>query len=124
MGCNPEIIADKYLNLVYKICLTKLYNVDKSSVADACQEVFLNYLKKEREFESEEHEKSWFIRTAINCCTNIYKKNKYRLRNEESADISEFNISVNNNFENPDDELYEILAVLAEKERFELSERY
>jgi RNA polymerase sigma-70 factor (ECF subfamily) len=127
--CNPETnhgtreahethekIVEKYLDLVYKICLTKLYNVDKSSVADACQEVFLNYLKENREFKNERHEKSWFIRTALNCCANFYKKNKRRLLYEESADISEFNISAGGGFESAEgDPLYNILSLLPEK---------
>jgi RNA polymerase sigma-70 factor (ECF subfamily) len=116
MGCNPEIIIEKYSDLVYKICMTKLYNFDRSSVADACQNVFLNYLKEKREFKNDEHEKAWFIRTAINCCTDIYRKDKRRFLNEENADISEINIAVSNDFESfEDDSLYEILALLPEK---------
>jgi len=119
MGCNPELIIEKYADLVYKICMTKLYNFDSSSVADACQNVFLNYLKEMREFKNDGHEKAWFIRTAINCCTDIYRKGKRRSMNEESADISEINISMNENFENLEDgKLYEILAILPEKIRY------
>jgi RNA polymerase sigma-70 factor (ECF subfamily) len=116
MDCNPEIIIERYADLVYKICMTKLYNFDRSSVADACQNVFLNYLKQTREFKSDEHEKAWFIRTAINCCTDIYRKDKRRAMNEESADISDISISVDGNFE--DDSLYEILAILPEKIKY------
>ena len=118
--CNPETIIEKYADLVYKICMTKLYHFDRSSVADACQNVFLNYLKEKREFKDEIHERSWFIRTAINCCTDIYRKDKRRLQNEESGDISEFNISMNDNsgnFHDLDDSLYEILALLPENIR-------
>ena len=93
MDCNPEIIIEKYADLVYKICMAKLYNFDRPSVADACQNVFLNYLKDKREFKDETHEKAWFIRTAINCCTDIYRINKRRFINEESADISDINIA-------------------------------
>lgn len=122
MGCNPEIMIEKYADLVYKICMTKLYNFDKSSIADACQNVFLNYLKDNREFKDETHEKAWFIRTAINCCTDIYRKGHRRQLNEESGDISEFNISVNENFNYSnhfeEDSLYEILALLPEKIRY------
>ena len=119
MDCSPELIIEKYADLVYKICMTKLYYFDRSSVADACQNVFLNYLKEPREFKNDEHEKAWFIRTAINCCTNIYKKNKYKVSNEESVDISEFNISVSGDFKNSEDDgLYEILALLPEKIRY------
>jgi RNA polymerase sigma-70 factor (ECF subfamily) len=116
MGCNPELIIEKYADLVYKICMTKLYNFDRTSVADACQNVFLNYLKEKRGFKDETHEKAWFIRTAINCCADIYRKGKRRQLSEESGDISEFNISVDANFE--DGGLYEILAVLPEKIRY------
>ena len=116
MGCNPELMIEKYADLVYKICMTKLYNFDRSSVEDACQNVFLNYIKDKRVFKDEAHEKAWFIRAAINCCTDIYRKEKRRLESEESRDISEFNIRADNNFE--DGELYEMLAVLPDKIRY------
>jgi RNA polymerase sigma-70 factor (ECF subfamily) len=118
MGCNPELIIEKYADLVYKICMSKLYNYDKSSVADACQNVFLNYLKDAREFKDEIHEKAWFIRTAINCCADIYRKDSRRKSNEESGDISEHNISVNEDFNYiEEDSLGEMLALLPEKIR-------
>jgi RNA polymerase sigma-70 factor (ECF subfamily) len=101
--------------------MNKLYSFDPSSVSDACQDVFLKYLKHvndKRGFKDEEHEKAWFIRTAINCCTDIYRKNKRRQSNEETADISEFDIAANENFEDfKDGSLYEILALLPEKIR-------
>ena len=100
LDCNPEtietdeMVVEKYADLVYKICMTKLHSFDRSSVADACQNVFLNYLKhvgdpKSRGFKDAAHERAWFIRAAINCCTDIYRKGKRRLSNEESADISD-----------------------------------
>ena len=114
-----EIIIEKYADLVYKICMTKLYNFDRASVADACQNVFLNYLRYKRRFKDETHERAWFIRTAINCCTDIYRKNKRRFESEESGDISEFNnISAGDNFEDPGGELYEMLELLPEKIRY------
>ena len=117
--CNPEIIAEKYGDLVYKICMTRLHSFDRSSVADACQTVFLNYMdytSTGRGFKDEGHERAWFIRASINCCTNIYKKGKYRSQNEESADISEITVSVDEDFEG--DSVYALLAVLPEKIRY------
>jgi RNA polymerase sigma-70 factor (ECF subfamily) len=120
-------IVEKYADLVYKICMTKLYNYHKSSVADACQNVFLNFLnhanrsKNGKIFKDEEHEKAFFIRTAINCCTDIYRKEKYQSSKEEDFDI--FEISENSSeigfYDNYDDgSLYDILSLLPEKIRY------
>lgn len=40
---------------------------------DAVQEVFVRLLKYQPEFENEEHEKAWFIRTTMNICKDILK---------------------------------------------------
>ena len=122
MDSNPdknkyyEYIVEKYSDLVYKICMTKLYNYNRSSVADACQNVFLNYFKSKPKFKNENHEKAWFIRISINCCTDIYRKQKYRDKQEENVDISEFDIYGRD--EDIDGSLYEILSVLPEKIKY------
>lgn len=40
---------------------------------DAAQEVFVRLLKYEPQFEAEDHEKAWFIRTTVNLCKDILK---------------------------------------------------
>jgi RNA polymerase sigma-70 factor, ECF subfamily len=45
------------------------------------QEVFLRYVKKKPVFESDEHEKAWFIRVTINCSKNLWK-NIFKHNNE------------------------------------------
>lgn len=39
------------------------------------QNVYIKYLEKKSEFESEEHEKAWFIRVCVNLCKTITQIN-------------------------------------------------
>lgn len=70
-----EIEADraieKYADTVRRICFIHLKNY--SDVEDVFQEVFLKYVLYDRSFESNEHEKAWLIRVAINCCKDVLK---------------------------------------------------
>lgn len=50
--------------MLFKICLVILGN--EQDVQDAIQETFLRYLKNMPKFQSEEHEKAWLIRVAVN----------------------------------------------------------
>ncbi len=48
--------------------------IDKySDTEDIFQTVFMKYLLSSNEFESDEHEKAWFIRVTINCCKDLLK---------------------------------------------------
>lgn len=49
------------------------YLKDMSEAEDVYQEVFLKLLEDTIVFESEEHEKAWLIRVAINLCKNRFK---------------------------------------------------
>lgn len=109
-------VVEKYADLIYKICMTKLYNYDKSSVADACQNVFLNFLKNKPKFKDDKHEKSWFIRTAINCCTDIYRKQKNKEQREENLDVSY--IIYDLDLASGENSVYEILSLLPEKIKY------
>jgi len=129
---NNNYIVEKYADLVYKICMTKLYNYNRSSVADACQNVFLNFLnfaqrsKGGKIFKDEEHEKAWFVRTSINCCADIYRKEKRRSSKEEDFDISDVSESsgfagVYDSYDNigcAEDSLYEILSLLPDNIKY------
>ena len=59
-------LFEKYADMIYRIGVS--YCSSGWMAEDVVQEVFIRYLKKEPQFESEEHEKAWFIRVAINCC--------------------------------------------------------
>ncbi|MBR2587991.1 MAG: sigma-70 family RNA polymerase sigma factor [Bacilli bacterium] len=61
---------EKYSDMVYRIALTRCAN--KENAEDIFQEVFLKFSEKMPKFESEEHEKAWFIRVTINLTKNLY----------------------------------------------------
>ncbi len=64
-----EIIR-KYFDTVYRLALSRTNNKD---LADEClQEVFLRYIKSDKEFESEEHIKAWLITVTINCTKSLF----------------------------------------------------
>lgn len=127
MEYNPNNninIVEKYSDLIYKICMTKLYNFDKSNISDACQDVFLKYFKNKPEFKDENHEKAWFIRISINCCTDIYRKQKNKISNEyheEDFDITQISYEFDEELDKFDEingSLYEILSFLPEKIKY------
>ncbi|MBO5955317.1 MAG: sigma-70 family RNA polymerase sigma factor [Clostridia bacterium] len=56
--------------MIYKLALSQTKNRD--SADDTVQEVFLRFLKSDKEFESDEHIKAWLIRVTVNCCHNVF----------------------------------------------------
>ncbi len=62
---------DKYSDTVKRICV--VYLKSHSDIEDIFQTVFMKYLLSSNEFESDEHEKAWFIRVTINCCKDLLK---------------------------------------------------
>ena len=62
-------MLDKYSNMVYRIALTRCRN--KENAEDVFQDVFIKFSEKLPKFESEEHEKAWFIRVTINFTKNM-----------------------------------------------------
>lgn len=67
--CVDEVI-EKYADMVYRLAFSRVKN--KNDADDIFQEVFLRYIKKEREFETEEHRKAWLIRVTINCSNSFF----------------------------------------------------
>ena len=65
----------KQYSLVYRVAFMQMKG--HADAEDVAQEVFLRLLKYAPEFENEEHEKAWFIRTAVNICKDI-QKSKWR----------------------------------------------
>lgn len=60
---------DRYADLVRRVCMIHLKN--HADTEDIFQTVFLKYVTGTTEFESEEHEKAWFIRVTINACKDL-----------------------------------------------------
>lgn len=54
-----------------RVCMIHLKN--HADTEDIFQTVFLKYVTGTTEFESEEHEKAWFIRVTINACKDLLR---------------------------------------------------
>lgn len=70
---TSDVVTDaveKYSDMVRRICFMHLKN--RADVEDIFQEVFLKYLLHGK-FDSEEHEKAWLSRVAINQCNDFHK---------------------------------------------------
>ncbi len=67
---------EKHSDTVRRVCFMYLRNT--SDVEDTFQEVFIRLYKRMEPFDSEEHEKAWLIRVAINtskdCLKTFWKK--------------------------------------------------
>ncbi|MBQ4153100.1 MAG: RNA polymerase sigma factor [Oscillospiraceae bacterium] len=67
---SMEYLIQKYAKTVYRLALAR--TGQKSDAEDVFQEVFLRYVRKKPRFQSEEHEKAWFLRVTVNCANNLY----------------------------------------------------
>lgn len=63
--------VDKYADMVQRICFCYLKN--RADTEDVFQTVFLKYMLSDQIFDSEEHEKSWLLRVAMNACKDHLK---------------------------------------------------
>ena len=62
---------ERYADTVRRICMIHLKS--HADTEDIFQNVFLKYVLSSTVFESEEHEKAWFIRVTINACRDLLK---------------------------------------------------
>ena len=62
---KAESVVKAYADMVYRLAFAQLRS--KSDADDIFQEVFLRYIRKQPNFESEEHRKAWLIRVTLNC---------------------------------------------------------
>ena len=62
---------ERYSDTVRRLCMIYLKN--DADTEDIFQTVFLKYVLSSVSFESDEHEKAWFIRVTINACKDLLK---------------------------------------------------
>ena len=62
---------EEYADTVWRLCLLHVKN--RADAEDVFQTVFLKYILSSVMFESEEHEKAWFIRVTSNACKDLLK---------------------------------------------------
>lgn len=63
--------VETYSNMIRRLCMIHLKNY--ADTEDIFQTVFLKYVLSSISFESEAHEKAWFIRVTINACKDLLK---------------------------------------------------
>ncbi len=71
LRAEDYLMIEKYSPVVYRMAYSMVKNTQDAE--DIHQEVFLKYLGKRPEFESEEHAKAWFLRVTINLAKNLWK---------------------------------------------------
>lgn len=95
-----------YGDTVRRICFLNLKS--KEDTEDIFQNVFLKFLMFQGEFQSENHEKAWFIRVTINACKDLLKS--FHRRNKVPLEaVEEFAA------EQESRELLEVVLALPEK---------
>ncbi len=66
-----ETYFRKWYLTVYRVAFIQMKA--HADAEDVAQEVFVRLLKNQPQFENEEHEKAWFIRTGVNLCKDLIK---------------------------------------------------
>lgn len=88
-----EKVVNTYSDMVYRIALNILCNIDDAN--DVMQDVFLRLVRNKSKIKSKEHIKHWLIKVTINCskskATESYKKHTVSI-----SEISESYISFSN----------------------------
>ena len=69
-----EHYFDTYGNQILRLAYSYLRNM--TDAEDILQETLLALLKKQRRFESAEHEKAYILKVAANLCKNVLRRNK------------------------------------------------
>ena len=63
---------ERHADTVRQLCLIHLKN--HADTEDIFQNVFLKYALSSIRFESEEHERAWFIRVTLNACRDLLRR--------------------------------------------------
>lgn len=77
---------NRYVDMIYRLCFSFLKN--KEDTEDAVQSVFVKYLRCNKKFENEYHEKAWFIVTASNLCKDMLRQSWRRNISIETYDFA------------------------------------
>lgn len=62
---------DGYGNMLFKLCFVQLQNVQDAE--DVVQDVFYQYIRRSEPFESDEHERAWLFKVAMNGCRKVWR---------------------------------------------------
>jgi RNA polymerase sigma-70 factor (ECF subfamily) len=71
-----EYAVGKYSDMLLRLCF--VYTKNTADAEDLVSEVFLSLIKRAEPFESEEHEKAWLLRLAVNRGKNFVHSGWFR----------------------------------------------
>lgn len=66
---NIESVIRRYSQTVYRLAFARVGN--KYDAEEVFQEVFLRYVRKNPNFNDEEHRKAWLIKVTVNCSKTL-----------------------------------------------------
>ena len=67
---------EQYADMVRRICLVHLKSYHDTE--DIFQTVFFKYMMYSGSFDSEAHEKAWFVRVTVNACRDLLRSLRHR----------------------------------------------
>ena len=109
-------VYERNIRRVYRLCYVKLGH--KEDAEDASQTVFLRYLRTQhrakKPFASEEHERAYFLRAAINECINV-QKSRWRVGRCDMEDLPDAVVSVSEEEAFAQSALFDTAPLLLEK---------
>lgn len=65
-----QLKIDQYGDMLFRLSFLRLQN--RQDAEDVVQEVFYQYIRHGETFESEEHEKAWLLKVALNACRKLW----------------------------------------------------
>lgn len=107
---NAARLYEKYSDMLFRIAV--MHSENSEDAADAVQDVFLSFMRGNIRFNSDEHERSWFIRSVINRCRDIRRRNK--VRSYEDLEAAE-HVAAKEHFSEENSSVLEALEKLPEK---------
>lgn len=73
---NIDAVFLEYGDMLYRLAFAHLCN--EADAQDVVQDVFLKYMTVQPDFNDSNHQKAWLLRTAVNCCHDLTRRNKVR----------------------------------------------
>ncbi len=85
-GVFKREMTEKYFDMVYRLALARTKDTELAN--DVCQDVFVRYIKSDKNFESEEHVKAWLIKVTINLSKGAFTSSWFKKTVPLSEELS------------------------------------
>lgn len=87
-GLSVEEVVNKYSDMVYRLAYARCGNIHDAQ--DITQDVFIKYMKAEKEFRDEEHRKAWLLTVTANEGYSLMRSawNRHKTDYEEAESAS------------------------------------